>query len=525
MKLSEILTSLASAGVGSPVDGAPVSADFDVNPVIGSIHYDSREVMPGGLFVAIPGFKVDGHDFVKNAVERGAVAVVAEKSVNIPAAVIPVSNSRKAMAAVSAAFFDHPSEALTVVGITGTNGKTTVTYLVESVLKAAGHRVGVIGTVNYRYPGKTVDSSRTTPESLDLQRILSEMRAAGVTHVVLEVASHGIDLHRIDFIRFDVATFTNLTQDHLDYHGNMDHYWACKQRLFTDFLRKGPKSETATAVINRDDARGKDLYSRLPDPKLSVGRASDCDIRAIRYSSDLKGIAAAISVPGGELDVTTQLVGYHNLENLLCAAGTASALKVPPAVIAEGLTCSQTAPGRLEPVADPSGRFVYVDYAHTPDALENVLNALIAVKRRRLICVFGCGGDRDRRKRPLMGGIATRLSDLTVVTSDNPRSETPMTIIQDILEGIDAPTEAVLSAEDWHHAPQRNGIVIEPDRRGAIRLAILAADPGDIVLIAGKGHETYQIVGDRTLPFDDREEAMAIIQQHLTLSAGRATPR
>lgn len=523
MKLSEILTSLAP--IGSGVDGVPVFEDDDMDPVIGSIHYDSREVMPGGLFVAIPGFKVDGHDFADDAVERGAVVIVAEKPVDVPAAVIRVSDSRKAMAAISAAFFDNPGETLTVIGITGTNGKTTVTYMIESVLKTAGHQVGVIGTINYRYAGKTVDSSRTTPESLDLQRILSEMREAGVTHVILEVASHGIDLHRIDFIDFDVATFTNLTQDHLDYHGDMDHYWACKQRLFTEFLRNGPKSGTATAVINRDDARGKELYSRLPDPKLSVGREPDCDVRAIRFSSDLNGIAATISVPGGKLDLKTRLVGHYNLENLLCAAGTAVALDVPSAFIAEGLNRAPSAPGRLEAVADPSGRFVYVDYAHTPDALENVLNALNAVKTRRLICVFGCGGDRDRRKRPLMGGTANRLSDLTVVTSDNPRSEAPMTIIQDILEGIEAPAEAVLSAEDWQHAPFKTGIVVEPDRRSAIRLAILAADPGDIVLIAGKGHETYQIVGNRTLPFDDRKEAMAFIQQHLTLSAGRATPR
>lgn len=518
MKLSHIRQILKPLLPVDPGQDGSAASDSEIQ----SIHYDSRTVAPGGLFVAIPGFAVDGHDFVSDAVARGATAVVVEKAVAAPAAVIPVTDARRALAAVSAAFHGYPSREMTVIGITGTNGKTTVAYLVESVLAAAGIPVGVIGTINYRYPGTVVESSRTTPESLDLQRILAEMKRVGVTHVVLEAASHGIDLHRLDHIEFDVAVFTNLTQDHLDYHGDMDRYWRCKERLFTELLRTGAKTRTATAVINRDDPRGDALFEQLPDPKLSVGRKNHCGIRPVHYSGDLNGITATIAIAGGELSVATRLVGHHNLENLLCAAGCASALGITPAVIAKGLNRATVVPGRLEAVDDPAGRYVYVDYAHTPDALENVLTALSRLKTRRLICVFGCGGDRDRRKRPLMGAIATRLSDLVVVTSDNPRSEPPMTIIQDILEGIEASQHPILSADDWARSPQPTGVVVEPDRRSAIRLALEAAEAADTVLIAGKGHETYQIVGDRTLPFDDRKTAEAVVRESLTFSAGKA---
>ncbi|MFZ7125963.1 MAG: UDP-N-acetylmuramoyl-L-alanyl-D-glutamate--2,6-diaminopimelate ligase [Desulfobacterales bacterium] len=523
MRLSDIRKSLAHLTADPAGSGTPAGSGGD--PEIRSIHYRSQDVVPGGLFVAIPGFKVDGHVYVEDAVAGGAVAVVAEKPLKTGVEVIRVRNARLALADASAAFYHHPSEALTVIGITGTNGKTTVTYLLEHILQTAGRRVGVIGTVNYRYRGRAIGSAHTTPEAVDLQRILAEMRDSGVTHVVMEVASHGIDLHRVDGTEFDVAVFTNLTQDHLDYHGNMERYWACKQRLFTELLRTGPKKDRATAVINCGDPRGRSLYPLLQGPKLSVGPEPVNDVNVVRYSSDVDGIRAVIGFLGGELVVRTRLVGHHNLENLLTAAGAAAALGIPPDVIADGLNHAPAAPGRLEPVDDPAGRHVYVDYAHTPDALENVLRALEGIKTKRLICVFGCGGDRDRKKRPIMGAIAARLSDLAVVTSDNPRSEAPMAIIQDILAGIPTAGGRGNDAGGGNGHGRPESLLVEPDRRKAIRLALEAAEPGDIVLIAGKGHETYQIVGDRTLPFDDRREASEVLQASDHRLAGKPYAR
>ncbi len=525
MKLSNLLTSLTLESDRSPmVQGIPDSAP-GADPEILSLHYRSQDVTPGGLFVAIRGLTADGHDFAGDAVRRGAVAVVAETPVHVPAAVVRVSDSRRALADLAAAFYSHPSDGLTVIGVTGTNGKTTVTYLIESILSAAGHRTGVIGTVNIRYPGTAMDSSRTTPESLDIQRHLSRMRAVGCTHAILEAASHGIALDRLAQIRFDVAAFTNLTQDHLDFHRDMERYWAAKRRLFTDLLRHGPKAQAAVAVINRDDARGRELFDSLTGPKLSFGHAPDCDVHPVRHRSDLRGIRATLSTGGGAVAITSKMVGHHNLENMLCAAGVAVALGIPTEIIASGIEGAAAAPGRLEPVRDPSGRFVFVDYAHTPDALENVLNALNAVKTRHLICVFGCGGDRDRQKRPLMGAIAVRLSDLAVVTSDNPRSEPPLSIIDDILKGIDDSADTAPSGMNQPSGSGRPCFLVEPDRRKAIHIALSEAAAGDIVLIAGKGHERYQIVGDRTLHFDDREEAMAVLQQSVQFSAGATTPR
>jgi UDP-N-acetylmuramyl-tripeptide synthetase len=523
VKLSSLLASLTLESNDSPVmERIPVSGG---DPEILSICYRSQDITPGGLFVAIRGLTADGHDFAGDAVRRGAVAVVAETPVDVPATVVRVSDSRRALADLAAAFYNHPSDGLTVIGITGTNGKTTVTYLIESILSAAGHRTGVIGTVNIRYPGIVEDSVRTTPESLDIQRHLSRMQTVGCTHAILEAASHGIALDRLAQTRFDVAAFTNLTQDHLDFHGDMERYWAAKKRLFTDLLRNGPKAQSAAAVINRDDARGRELFGTLTGPKLSFGHDPDCDVHLVRHRSDLRGIRASLSTTAGPVAFASEMVGRHNLENMLCAAGVAVALGIPTKIIASGIERAAAAPGRLEPVKDPSGRFIFVDYAHTPDALENVLKALKALKKGRLICVFGCGGDRDRRKRPLMGAIAVNLSDLAVVTSDNPRSEAPLSIIEDIVKGIDGSADTASNAVDRPSGDERPFYIVEPDRRKAIHIALSEAMAGDIVLIAGKGHERYQIVGDRTLHFDDREEAMAVLKQSLQFSAGATTPR
>ncbi len=476
---------------------------------VGSLHYGSREVVSGGVFFAIPGFAVDGHAYIDDAGRRGALAVVAQKRVEANVPLLQVADSRVALALAAAAFYGHPSEALTVIGLTGTNGKTTVSYLVETILKQAGLTAGVIGTVNYRYGDQVLPAARTTPESLDLQRILAEMRQRGVSHVVMEVASHGLDLHRVDACHFDVAAFTNLTQDHLDFHGDMERYWESKKSLFTRHLDQGPKAQRARAVINREDPHGRTLAEELTGQHalLTFGRTPESDIWPEVRQNDLNGLDAVLHTPRGSIAMSSPLVGAHNLENILAAAGCGIALELPLEAIRAGIAATRSVPGRLEAIPDPEGRFIYVDYAHTPDALENVLQALDALRQRRLICVFGCGGDRDRRKRPLMGAIAARLSDLAVVTSDNPRSEDPLSIISDALEGVRRAAPQALSAQEVQNGFAPPGHIVVPDRREAITLAIRAAQPGDTVLIAGKGHETYQIIGQTTIPFDDREEA------------------
>ena len=498
MNLDDVITVVQPAEIIGSADGA--------QPV-GTVHYRAQDVAPQGIFVAIPGFAADGHDFVDTALERGALAVVAQKPLTLEVPVLRVANTRVALAQIAAAFYRHPSRDLTLIGITGTNGKTTVAYILESILQASGRTVGVVGTVNHRCGAQIWPSANTTPESLDLQKLLAEMRSAGATHVVMEVASHGLALNRVDGCEFDVGVFTNLTQDHLDFHGDMARYWETKKRLFTELLPASTKN--ARAVINRDNDHGRELAAEVATalPTLTFGFDGTNDLRPSVQASDLNGIRGMIHSPAGDLSFASPMVGQHNIENLLAAVGAALALGLPPQAIHAGLAAAAGAPGRLERVPDAHGRFVYVDYAHTPDALENVLNALQQIRTRRLICLFGCGGDRDRRKRPLMGAIAGRLSDLVVVTSDNPRTEDPEQIIADILPGITPVMPRVDRPQALADDGQEPGYVVVPDRRDAIALAIRLARPGDTVLIAGKGHENYQILGTETVPFDDCEIA------------------
>jgi len=479
----------------------------DMDPEIKSIHYRAQEVQKGGLFVAIAGHAADGHDYVDQALERGAVAVVSQKAINGNTINIRVAGTRQALADMAACFFDYPSRQLTVIGITGTNGKTTTAYLVESILQQAGLRVGVIGTINYRYAGKIFANPVTTPESLDLQRILADMQQASVTHVVLEASSHAIDLYRIKNCWFDAAVFINLSQDHLDFHGDMQSYWASKKKLFTEYLMDGPKKDRAVAVINCNNPNGRELANILRIPVIRTGPGPDDGVRAQNAQFDLNGVFGEIATPGGTLHFKSELVGRHNLENILCAAGVGSALNVPIAHIKSGIEAVSAIPGRLERIGNDTGRFVYVDYAHTPDALKNVIEALRMVMADRVICVFGCGGDRDNAKRPLMGEIASRLCDLSVVTSDNPRTEDPERIIDQILKGVQRTKSRRYSAAALNNGFKEKGYVVEADRQRAIELAIRVSEPGDTVLIAGKGHETYQIIGTTTRAFDDREEA------------------
>jgi UDP-N-acetylmuramyl-tripeptide synthetase len=406
---------------------------------------------------------------------------------------------------------------MTVIGITGTNGKTTTSYLVEKIIAAAGFSVGVIGTINYRYGDQQVDAPVTTPESSDLQRMLRDMQKAGVTHVVMEVSSHALALNRLDGCEFDVGVFTNLSQDHLDFHKDMISYWDCKKTLFTEFLTTGPKRAKAVAVINQDDPRGVRLAKELNLPVITVGQGENSRVHPVDVTVGLKGIKGCIRLgtdtdghDSCEMDIHSSLTGEYNLENILCAAGVGVALGITPDTIQRGIDATRAVPGRLEAVDNDAGIFVFVDYAHTPDALENALRNLKKTAAGRLICIAGCGGDRDRAKRPQMAGIAVRLSDLSIFTSDNPRSESPMAIIEDMLTGINNGYRAYTAA----HLPgplDPSGYVVEPDRRQAIRLGINAARAGDTVLIAGKGHETYQIISGKRISFDDRLEAARVL--------------
>jgi UDP-N-acetylmuramyl-tripeptide synthetase len=503
MKLSTLIEGLATDPqglVGSAVD-----------PEVTAICYDSRRVRPGCLFVAIDGFSHDGHAFIADAVDNGAVAVVCRKPVCTEAVVVRVADPRAALARLACRYYGFPADSMCLIGVTGTNGKTTVTYLLERMLEKAGCLPGVVGTVNCRYAGQTVDSAVTTPESLELQAILRQMADAGVTHVVMEVSSHALDLHRVDGCRFDAAVFTNLTQDHLDHHGTMDRYWACKQRLFFEHLRPVDADHQVRAVVNITDPRGKALASRLGPGAWRTAVDGQADIYPLAVRCDLAGIGGRLATPGGPIDFCTSLVGDFNLANLLSAAGAALAVGLPAAAVAAGIEAIGGIPGRLERIAGSPERSVFVDYAHTPDALENAIAALRTLTPGRLITVFGCGGDRDHTKRPIMGAIAARLSDLAVVTSDNPRSEPPLAIIAEIEAGIRRVCCRRLSVDALKNGWRSEAYVVEPDRAAAIAAAIAAAGKDDAVLIAGKGHETYQILADETVHFDDREVARQVL--------------
>jgi UDP-N-acetylmuramyl-tripeptide synthetase len=529
VKLSHLLKSIAVKSVF----GKKKEERMEKTEVV-SIHYKAQEVKQGGMFVAIQGHVTDGHDYIDVALANGASAIITQKPLERDSIIIEVEDTRKALSAISAAFYGNPSEDLFLIGITGTNGKTTTAYLIESILLKAGFKVGVIGTINYRYSDKIFNSPVTTPESLDLQRILAEMIDQGITHVIAEVSSHAIDQHRIANCWFDVGVFTNLTRDHLDYHGDMDSYWSCKKRLFTENLMSGPKKGRTLAVINCDDTRGKELASELkPACRLSgrdessrveVFELSDNMVRPSNIKCEPSGITGRLSTIKGHFDFKSSLVGQHNLKNIISATGVGIALNLPLEVIKAGIEDVTRIPGRLEAIPNTAGRFVYVDYAHTPDALENVLSSLRSILRSvlrsgalrsiaqgRIICVFGCGGDRDKGKRHQMGEIAGRLCDIAVITSDNPRTEAPMDIIAQVLNGIRKTSTLEYDRADMdsllNQDKGKKGYVVEPDRKKAIELAVTISRANDIILIAGKGHETYQIIGNKIVSFDDRKEA------------------
>jgi UDP-N-acetylmuramoyl-L-alanyl-D-glutamate--2,6-diaminopimelate ligase len=474
---------------------------------------DSRKVSAGEMFVAIRGTKQDGGRFVDDAVNRGAVVIVSEDAgSSVRGCVwVRVSNARKALALIAANHYGHPSSRLNLIGITGTNGKTTTSLLIESILRHEGYSVGVLGTLAYRWMDQTRKAPMTTPESLDLQQLFHEMLQAGVSHVVMEVSSHALALGRVDGCAFGAALFTNLSQDHLDFHQDMESYFRAKSILFHDLL--GAPAEPGVAIINRDDPYGFRLIEETAVEvwSYSVQRR---DARVWVKTSELAptGILAVLYTSDGELTIRSPLMGRLNLYNLVSAATTALALGVSKKAIVEGLAAVSQVDGRLQRVPLPAdvGFEIVVDYAHTPDAMMKTLSCLREMTRNRLIVVFGCGGDRDRGKRPLMGEIAAKLGDLIVVTSDNPRTEEPERIIDEIVMGMRS--SKLLYVDPSRDSHQKRGYTVVANRREAIRKALAWAQPGDLVFIGGKGHETYQIIGSQVLPFDDREVVREFFQ-------------
>jgi UDP-N-acetylmuramoyl-L-alanyl-D-glutamate--2,6-diaminopimelate ligase len=473
MDLALLIDALAPAEV---VGAAPAD--------VADLAYDARDAGPGSLYFCIRGSRADGHDFAPEAVANGAVALVVEQPLELPVPQLVVADARRAMPVAADEFFGRPTEGLEVAGVTGTNGKTTTAFVLYAILAAAGRRPGLLGTIESRVGGERRPAIRTTPEAIDLQRTFREMLDAGDRSSAVEATSHGSELGRLDRVRFSALVFTNLTQDHLDFHGTLERYFDAKRRLFVE--------SRPPAAVNVGDDHGRRLAEELRghNELLTFGLDDDADLRAKGLELTPRGARFT----AGGIDLETRLRGRFNVENVLGAVAAARLLGIADEAIARGVRELRGVPGRFEAVDEGQPFAVLVDYAHTPDSLENVLRTARGLAQNRVICVFGCGGDRDRGKRPQMGRIASELADLAIVTSDNPRSEDPDAIIAEILEGAD-------------------GAEVEPDRREAIARAVAAAGDGDVVVIAGKGHEQGQQFADRTIPFDDREVAREALRR------------
>jgi len=475
---------------------------FTLNP--SGLAYDSRRVEPGFVFFAIKGFVQDGHDYVADAIRRGAAGVVVERAVEVPAGVfvVRVADTRLALALAAARFYGFPGRRLRLVGVTGTNGKTTTAHLIGALYQARGEKVGLIGTLYTRVGDLIIPEERTTPESLELQYFLKRMLEEGATTVVMEVSSHALALKRVAGLEFDAAVFTNLTQDHLDFHRDMEEYFRAKAELFKELIRPGVKSRPKLSVLNIDDPYGVRLSALSASRVITYGVDGAADLRARDIALTGGGTRFVAEGPWGRVPVRLKLMGRFNVYNALAALAVGLGEGFPPEETARVLEGVPAVAGRFERVDVGQDFTVVVDYAHTPDGLENVLHAARALTKERVIVVFGCGGDRDPAKRPVMGELAGKLADFTVVTSDNPRSEEPSAIIAAVEEGLKRVTG-------------RERYILEPDRREAIALALEQAQTGDVVVIAGKGHEDSQIIGDAKLPFDDRQVAAAILRKLL----------
>jgi UDP-N-acetylmuramoyl-L-alanyl-D-glutamate--2,6-diaminopimelate ligase len=479
--------------------------DRDVSRLV----QDSRAAGPGALFVAVRGFHSDGHSFIPQALELGAVAVVAEEGASIaPTGGVPVvrvPDTRKALARLATTFYGRPSTKLKLVGITGTKGKTTTSYLTRSIIEAAGQRAGLIGTIDYRIGDRIYPAPNTTPESVDLQALLAKMVEQRAGYCVMEVSSHALALGRTDGCVFEAAAFTNLAPEHLDFHASLDEYFQAKLTLFAGL---GPEK---TAVVNQDDARCGEILRGTTARVITYGLGGGADIRPVgEIEHDRKGLRFRAATPLGEILIASTLMGMYNVQNILAAVGLGVALGCAGDAISKGIRDMAAVPGRMETVDAGQDFSVIVDYAHTEESLRSLLCAVRDVCMGRVITVFGCGGDRDRSKRPHMGAAALAGSDLVIVTSDNPRTEDPLVIIREIESGMQEAGHRITNADDRAPAGGKPYLVI-PDRAAAIETAVAAAGPGDAVVLAGKGHEEYQIVGNKKFHFDDREEARRAI--------------
>ncbi|MCK5826441.1 MAG: UDP-N-acetylmuramoyl-L-alanyl-D-glutamate--2,6-diaminopimelate ligase [Desulfuromusa sp.] len=477
----------------------PITVIGSVQQEISGLAYDSRQVKPGMVFFALPGVKVDGFDYLPQALQGGAIAVVAERLPEDYAediCFIQVINVRQVMAVMAAQFYGDPTVDIPVIGVTGTNGKTTITYLLEAIFKQAGFSPAVFGTVEYRCGEICYEASRTTPESIDLLQMMAEFRQRGANVLILEVSSHALEQHRVDGINFSAAVFTNLTQDHLDYHGTLDCYFASKRRLFNPLLGVG------VGIINREDNYGIRLLQEN-QKWVSFGLDSRADVYPQQVQVDRNQISGIFTGDKGDVVINSGMIGDFNLSNLLAAVATAQQLGIDNNIIAQGIATAPQVPGRVEKVKNRQGILALVDYSHTPDALEQALKTLAKIDSRRLLTVVGCGGDRDKEKRPLMAVISVKYSNLSIFTSDNPRSEDPLEILEQVRSGALAVGSRELKVEQALFA---DGFIVIPDRRAAIEFAGSLAEEGDLLLVAGKGHEDYQILGTEKIHFDDREE-------------------
>jgi UDP-N-acetylmuramoyl-L-alanyl-D-glutamate--2,6-diaminopimelate ligase len=490
--------------LGELIAGAPIrSLSGEREAEITGLAYDSRKVKPGDLFFSTARADEQARANAEDALRRGARAVVVRRwgaGGPRPAfTLIECEQPRILMGIAASRFYNAPSWRLDLIGVTGTSGKTTTTYLIESIFAAAGVRCGIIGTIGIFADQRKLYSGLTTPESIDFESSLAAMEREGIRAAAAEISSIGLEERRVDELSFRAALFTNLGRDHLDYHGTAENYFAAKLRLFTELLPKGRAEPIA--IVNGDDPHGQRVLDAVKGHKVSFGLGRDCNVRAESWSADVNGIRAKVRAFDQVFEIESPLLGEINLRNILGASAVPVALGIAVDAVVEGVRRCHGAPGRLEAVTGPAGVKVLVDYAHKPDALEAVLAALRALKPRRLICVFGCGGDRDRGKRPIMGTIAGRLADLPILTSDNPRTEDPLAIIGEVEAGL---RESRLPKLGLRDATSKRGYLVEPDRRNAIELALRIAVSGDVLIIAGKGHEDYQLVGGRRLDFDDR---------------------
>jgi UDP-N-acetylmuramyl-tripeptide synthetase len=482
-------------------DKAEITGTIDKQ--IAAITPDSRQVTKGALFIALPGSKVDGHNYVELACRQGAIAVLVEKAVTVPAdvTVIKVPDTRTAMKEIAPYFFDYPSRKMRLIGVTGTNGKTTTTYLVRSILLKAGFRVGLIGTIQSLIGDRVLPVKNTTPDVIDLQALLAQMAEEEIDYVVMEVSSHALALGRVTGTEFDIGIFTNMTRDHLDFHVTFDNYIEAKAMLFRSLADTNSTKTGKVAIVNVDDPAATKILAASKCRQLTYGIQQAADLKAEDIKVEASGAAFTVNGPFGKLPLDLKITGVFNVYNSLAAIGAAIAAGVEANIIKQALEEFRSVPGRFETVDAGQPFTVIVDYAHTPDGLENILKTARQFAKQRIIVVFGCGGDRDRTKRPIMGKLAIDYGDVVIATSDNPRSEDPDDILQEVESGL----------KDGQTSDKTYEIIT--DRRTAIKRAIQIAAPDDVVIIAGKGHETYQILKDRTIDFDDREVAREVIRE------------